>query len=244
MNPRVCALVPTFDNPRTVGEVSRSLRGHVEHVLVVDDGSGAEARAALDRLAQEPGIEVLRRATNGGKGAAVKQGFEHALAQGFTHALQVDADGQHAIEDVPAMLSACRGRPEALVLGAPVFDESAPAARLWGRQITTFWARVECGSGAVGDALCGFRVYPLEAAIASGTRGDHMDFDPEIAVRMAWRGAPIVHVPTRIRYRTEVEGGVSHFRLLRDNAAITRMHSRLMLEKIGRALLGRLGARR
>src|SRR5687768_9518073 len=99
---RYCALIPTFDNPRTVRGVVESLRPHVERVIVVDDGSGPEARAVLEAVAREDLADVVRRDVNGGKGAAVKDGFRRARELGFTHALQVDADGQHEIADVPA----------------------------------------------------------------------------------------------------------------------------------------------
>ncbi len=234
MTLRPCALVPTYDNPATLRDVVRRVREHLADVLVVDDGSGPEARAVCEALAAEGLARVVRRARNGGKGAAVKDGFRAARGQGFTHALQVDADGQHAIEDIPRLLDAARARPEALVLGQPVFDASAPKARRYGREITRFWTDVEAGGPVIGDPMCGFRVYPLDAAIAAGARGDAMDFDPEIAVRLVWMGVPVVNVPTRVRYVSRAEGGVSHFRMVRDNALISWMHTRLMLTRIAR----------
>lgn len=231
---RPCALVPTYDNPATLRDVVLRVREHLADVVVVDDGGGPEARAVCEALAAEGLARVHRRARNGGKGAAVKDGFRVARGQGFTHALQVDADGQHCLEDIPRLLDAARARPEALVLGQPVFDASAPKARRYGREITRFWTGVEAGGPVIGDPMCGFRVYPLDAAIASGTRGDAMDFDPEIAVRMVWMGVPVVNVCTRVRYISLAEGGVSHFRMVRDNALISWMHTRLMLTRIAR----------
>lgn len=233
---RPCGLVPTYDNPATVRGVVTRLRAHLDDVLVVDDGSGPEAREVLEALAREGLARVHHRAHNGGKGAAVKTGLALARGLGFTHALQVDADGQHDLDDVPRLLDAARARPEALVLGAPVFDESAPRSRLRARQITIFWTNFEAGAGVITDPMCGFRVYPVEAALAAGARGDAMDFDPEVAVKMVWGGAPVVNVPTRVRYVLRAEGGVSHFRLVRDNALISWMHTRLSLTRIARWL--------
>lgn len=233
---RPCGLVPTYDNPATVRGVVTRLRAHLDDVLVVDDGSGPEAREVLEAIAREGVARVHHRAHNGGKGAAVKTGLALARDLGFSHALQVDADGQHDLDDVPRLLDAARGRPEALVLGAPVFDESAPRSRMRARRITIFWTNFEAGAGVITDPMCGFRVYPVEAALAAGARGDTMDFDPEIAVKMVWRGAPVVNVPTRVRYVPRAEGGVSHFRLVRDNALISWMHTRLSLARIARWL--------
>jgi glycosyltransferase involved in cell wall biosynthesis len=233
---RPCVLVPTYNNPATLRDVVTRARAHLPDVVVVDDGSGPEARAVCEALAAEGLARVFHRARNGGKGAAVKDGFRVAREAGFTHALQVDADGQHALDDIPRLLDAARARPEALVLGQPEFDASAPKARRYGREITRFWTRVEAGGPVIADPMCGFRVYPLAAAMASGTRGDAMDFDPEIAVRLVWAGVPVVNVPTRVRYIPRAEGGVSHFRMVRDNALISWMHTRLMLTRIARWL--------
>ena len=54
------------------------------------------------------------------------------------------------------------------------------------------------------------------------------DFDPEAAVRLAWRGVQPVNVDAEVRYPAASEGGVSHFRYGRDNALLTWMHVRLM----------------
>lgn len=226
MSVRACAVVPTYDNPLTVERVVEAVGRHVP-VLVVDDGSAAPARAVLDALAARGAATVLRHERNRGKGAAVKTGLSAARERGFTHALQVDADGQHDLADVPRFLEAARDAPEALVLGEPLFDASAPAGRLRGRKVSIFWATLETGGRVIADPLCGFRVYPVEAALRAGTRGDRMDFDAEIAVRMVWGGSPVVNLPTRVRYLAPEEGGVSHFRMFRDNVRISWAHARL-----------------
>jgi glycosyltransferase involved in cell wall biosynthesis len=228
-----CALVPTYDNPDTIGPVVDRVRTWLPDVIVVDDGSREPGRQAVQALASTPRVHVHRRGKNGGKGAAVKDGFRIAHGLDFTHALQIDADGQHQLEDIPRFLEAARAQPWALILGAPLFDASAPKARLIGRQITRFWANLETyGKRVIQDPMCGFRVYPLDAAIRADAKGNAMDFDPEIAVRMVWGQTPVVNLPTRIRYLTREAGGVSHFRRVRDDALISWMHTRLMLGAI------------
>ncbi len=236
---RPCAVIPTYDNPTTIRAVVERVRAHLADVIVVDDGSGPAGREAVAALEADGLARVVRRARNGGKGAAVKDGLRAASAHGFTHALQVDADGQHALEDVPRLLEIAERRPTALVLGAPVFDASAPKSRLRARQITLFWTRLEVGGRAIADPMCGFRVYPVEAALAANAWGDAMDFDPEIAVRLVWAGLPVVNVPTRVRYISRDDGGVSHFRLFRDNVLISWMHTRLVTRALLRLLSGR-----
>lgn len=233
---RACVIIPTYDNPHTIADVVQSAREHVPDVIVVDDGSAAPAQRVLAELAARGEAQVIRREHNGGKGAAVKQGFAVALAQGFTHALQIDADGQHCSADIPVFLETARQRPEALILGSPQFSADAPKARLWGRLISVFFVHLETGGRVIQDPLCGYRVYPLAAALACAPRSDHMEFDPEIAVRMVWRGVPVHNLTTAVRYVSRAQGGVSHFKLVRDNLRISLMHSRLMT----RMIMGRL----
>jgi acyl-coenzyme A synthetase/AMP-(fatty) acid ligase len=236
---RPCVLVPTYDNPDTITDVVRGIRRYLSDVVVVDDGSGERARRAIEALGSAGLAHVVRHEHNLGKGAAVKSGFQAALALGFTHALQVDGDGQHTLEDIPRFLEAAALDPTRLVLGAPIFDASVPAARLYGRRISVFWAGIETSGRVISDPLCGFRVYPLASALACTPRARRMDFDPEIAVRMVWHGVPVLNLETRVRYLPRDQGGVSHFQMVRDNVRISLMHTRLACLALLRALLGR-----
>lgn len=224
---RFCVVIPTYNNPVTLRPVVEAARLAVPDVLVVNDGSDAVGTAACAALAQEGLAVVVHRQVNGGKGAAVKRGLKSAADAGFTHAVQVDADGQHDLSQLAAFVQAARENPSALVLGYPQYDATVPSVRLQARRITKFWVDLEVGRGVVTDAMVGFRVYPIAQALAVGTRGDRMDFDVEIAVRLAWAGVPIVNLPVGVRYLTEEEGGLSHFQPIRDNLRLGWMHSRL-----------------
>jgi glycosyltransferase involved in cell wall biosynthesis len=228
--------VPTFDNEATLERVVRSVGAHVARVIVVDDGSGPLARAVASSIASQGLAHVVFRGQNGGKGAAVKTGLAEALRLGFSHAVQIDADGQHSASDVPELLDASRRDPRALVLGQPIFDGTAPRGRRIARKVSVFFCALETWSLAVGDPLCGFRVYPVAEALAAGASGDAMDFDPEIAVRLVWAGHPTIHVSTHVRYFTPSEGGRSHYRLGRDTWLISWMHTRLCCASLGRLL--------
>ncbi len=236
---RPCMLVPTYDNPDTIRSVVLRVRKHLAEVVVVDDGSHETGRKACEAIAAERLAHVVHREKNGGKGAAVKTGFVEAFRLGYTHAFQVDADGQHQLDDVPRFLEIARANPDALILGAPLFDESAPKARQVGRKITIFWVDLETGGRVITDPMCGFRVYPLAEAVAVRVSADMMDFDPEVAVRLVWRGVPVINLPTKVRYVSREEGGVSHFRLFKDNFLISWMHTRLCVQKIFGTLIGR-----
>jgi polyprenyl-phospho-N-acetylgalactosaminyl synthase len=225
---RICALLPSYDNPATVRATVLAVRAHLPDVLLVDDGSGPEGQAACAAIAAEGLAQLERRPVNGGKGAAVKTGLQAARARGYTHVFQIDSDGQHDVARIPEFLEVARAHPDVLLMGYPVYDASAPLSRRFARRWSAFWIGLEVGDrDRIRDALVGFRVYPVAAALAAGARTDRMDFDVEIAVRMAWAGTPVINLPVGVRYLSAAQGGVSHFRMVRDNVAFVRLHVRL-----------------
>lgn len=240
-----CVVVPTYDNPLTIRQVVLEARAHVPDVIVVDDGSHEAGRDACARLEAEGLARVVRRERNGGKGRAVRDGLRAAWEAGFTHAAQVDGDGQHGIAQLREFLRVARDNPTALLLGYPDYRGAVPWVRRLARKITDFWTAIELGGrGIARDVMVGFRVYPLVAALEAPVRGERMDFDIEIAVRMAWAGVPIINLPVEIRYLAAEEGGVSHFQHLRDNLRFIWLHSRLCTIKSVRFFRRLLGFER
>ncbi|MDU7097266.1 MAG: glycosyltransferase [Enterobacter sp.] len=101
---RPCVLIPCYNHGAMIASVLSRLAPFGLPCLVVDDGSDAVTRRELERLAAEqPQMTLVRLAQNAGKGAAVIRGLEECARTGYTHAVQVDADGQHAIEDIPKL---------------------------------------------------------------------------------------------------------------------------------------------
>lgn len=226
-------LIPSYNPGSKVFETVRAARAQWQPIWVIVDGSTDGTPASLAAMAHDdPGLEVFVRPANEGKGAAVLQGLTEALRRGFTHALVMDCDGQHPADRIPAFMAASAARPEAMVLGDPVFDASAPALRVKGRRISNWWTNLETLWAGIHDSLCGFRVYPI-APLAAEMRASpgmrRFDFDVEAVVRLSWRGVPAVNLPARIRYFSAAQGGVSHFNYWRDNALLAAMHSRLFL---------------
>lgn len=226
---RLCAIIPTYNNPRTIEDVVARVRQHIGDIVVVDDGSDEAARGVVERLSSAGVCEVVVRPCNGGKGAAVKTGLQWAADHTFDYALQIDADLQHDPDDIPRLIEALGNDTTAqtLVLAQPRFDASAPRGRLFARKITYVMAMVETLSRRVGDPLCGFRIYPVDATLCANARGNAMDFDPEIAVRLVWAGCRVAHVQTLVVYRGAADGGVSHYRGIADTVLIAAAHVRL-----------------
>ena len=239
---RICAIIPSHNHWRVTEAVIAGCRAQGLPVFLIDDGSSEPARSALAALGAGDlgGGQFYRCAENLGKGGAVLQGFQLAMAAGFTHALQIDADGQHDIAALPRLIAAARAEPAALVTGVPVYDASIPTGRAIGRWITHVWVWIETLSFAIRDSMCGFRVYPLAAVarmLADGEQiGRRMDFDTDIMVRLFWRGSPVINVPVAVTYPAD---NISNFDLWRDNCRISLMHTRLVFTLLWRLLSGR-----
>ncbi len=231
-------LIPSYNPGPKVYETVRQARQYWNPVWVVVDGSTDGTAHGLQQMAAaDPGLTVIVLPANVGKGAAVLAGLGQATSHGFTHALTMDSDGQHPAELIPRFMIESIRQPRCMVLGKPVFDASAPALRVKGRQVSNWWANLETLWAGIGDSLFGFRVYPVEPlrAVMRGQRWmRRFDFDPEAVVRLCWHGVMPVNIDAPVRYFTPDEGGVSHFRYLRDNTLLTWMHSRLLLGFLAR----------
>jgi glycosyltransferase involved in cell wall biosynthesis len=225
-------LIPSYNPGPKVFETVRAARQFWNPVWVVVDGSTDDSPQRLQGMAaQDEGLSVIRLAHNRGKGAAVLHGLRLAQKQGFTHALTMDSDGQHPAALIPQFMAVSAAHPEAMVLGDPVFDASAPSIRLKGRKISNWWTNLETLWVGVHDSLFGFRVYPIAPLIAVMRYQPWMrrfDFDVEVAVRLCWRGTQPINLNAPVRYFRPEEGGVSHFNYFRDNVLLTWMHMRLV----------------
>ncbi len=226
---RPLILIPSYNTGPILFKTVASVANCGNPVWVVIDGSTDGSPQLLENFKDEK-LQVIFLQKNSGKGAAVLHGLRKAIAAGFTHILSIDADGQHPAASIPSFLELSAAHPEAAVFGRPIFDGSAPPLRVNGRKVSNFWANLETLGWGVDDSLFGMRLYPaadLLAVLESTKFARRFDFDPEVAVRLAWKGVPIINLPTPVRYPSKEEGGISQFRYIRDNVLLTRMHIRL-----------------
>lgn len=225
-------LIPSYNSGHRLAETLRETCSIWRDVWVVIDGSTDGSDLELESKGVE-GVRILRLAQNSGKGAAVLHGLRLASEEGFTHALVMDADGQHPVEMIRVFMEVSRKNPDSFVCGVPQFGPDAPAARVKGRRVGNFFSRLEtlwCGAR---DSLFGFRVYPVAPSIrilAMGGSGRRFDFETVLGVRLTWAGLDCINIPARVTYPPASEGGVTHFRYLRDNLLLLRAHIRLLLE--------------
>ncbi len=223
-------LIPAYNPGPLLESTVAAALSNWSPVWVQVDGSTDASHMGLTAGRTE-GLEVDVDPRNCGKGAAVLKGAQRALKSGFTHVLVMDADGQHPAERIGDFMEASARNPNAVICGRPLFGSDAPLVRRLGRKLSVLMVSLETRGKGAEDPLFGFRVYPLEVLIKvlSGTgRGRRYDFDPEVAVRLAWAGVPALNQDAACRYIKGEEGGVSHFRYVRDNLRMVAMHIRLI----------------
>ena len=229
----ICIIIPCFNHTEKLTDIIRQFVDKKLNVILVDDASDTHHSEIMDSLAtQLKNIHLIRHQTNQGKGGAVVTGLLAAEKLGYSHALQIDADGQHDLDDIEKFIAQAEAKPKALISGCPVYDDSIPKSRLYGRSITHFWVCIETLSRKVKDTMCGFRVYPLSTTckLLTSTRvGKRMDFDIEIMVRLAWKNIEMIFIPTKVHYPVD---GTSHFRPFEDNVKISWLHTRLCVGMI------------
>lgn len=224
-----CVVIPVYNHHLVIASVVERIRHFGLDCFLVDDGSEPQCRSVLEQIAlNDSGVTLIRFADNCGKGVAVCTGLEAAATAGFSHALQVDADGQHNIDDIPRFIACARQHPDAVVSGSRIYGQ-VPASRRYGRKLTDGLVYLHTLSQAIADSMCGYRVYPLTETMTLLQHckvGKRMDFDTDILVRLYWQGVQVQHVTTPVIYQADIP---SHFDLLRDNLRISKMHLRLFL---------------
>jgi len=239
---KFCFVIPNYNHVRSFDSLIRAVKQFDYPIYIINDASDPNAKLLFEQLVEEDSqLHLINHEQNKGKGGAVKTGLRAAYSHGYTHAIQIDADGQHQIDDIGRFIELSRQFPSKVISGKPVYDESIPMHRYLARYITHFWVCVETLSMSLKDTMCGFRVYPLSETIQlinNTQTGNRMDFDIEILVRLYWAGVKTHFIETSIIYP---EDGLSHFRSLEDNLLISWLHTRLffgMLIRIPRLLRG------
>jgi glycosyltransferase involved in cell wall biosynthesis len=216
-------VVPAYEPPEALEWVAdRRVQEAFSQIVVVDDGSSAALQKPFLGLANLPKTQVLRHATNLGKGAALKTGLRAAartwrsgMANGVVTA---DADGQHAIEDVLAIAEAFIQTSGPLILGARQLGAGVPWANQFGNRISCLALRTLLGL-KLADTQTGLRAIPealIPELLDSPLNG--YDFEMEMLLLAHRRGLPIREI--RIQTIYPPGHGSSHFRPIRDTIRV------------------------
>lgn len=224
---RICVVVPTYNNERTIADVLQRIRIYTSNIIVVNDGSTPETKAAI--VAAFPELpDMVEYTPNRGKGYALMQGFRRAVEMGYRHSITIDSDGQHFPEDIPALMECYQAHRGALIVGARnLTADNMPAQNTFANKFSNFWFHLQTGI-RLEDTQSGFRLYPLDRINLRWPITPRYEAELELLVFSAWRGTPVVSVPVRVYYPPEGER-VSHFRPFHDFFRISVLNSILCI---------------
>lgn len=223
----VCAVIPTYQNAKTLLQVVADVHRVVDTVFVMDDGSNDGTAALLDKATgNERPEKVLTHPKNCGKGAALKTGLTYARQQGFRYAVTVDADGQHRADDIPALLKAVEEEPDALAIGSRGLQhENMPAKSTFANRFSNFWFALQTLQ-RLPDTQSGLRVYPLRCLHGLRWMSARYEAELTLLVFSAWAGVKLLPVPVSVYYPPR-DQRVTHFRPGRDFTRISVLNTLL-----------------
>jgi len=198
----VLVVIPTYDERENIGSIVSRLHAAVPaaDVLVVDDNSpDGTGKLADEMAAADPRIRVLHRTAKDGLGAAYLAGFAEALDGMHQVVVEMDADGSHAPEDLPALLDALRDAD--LVLGSRYVPGGAvrnwPAHREWLSRGGNLYSRLALGV-PIKDITGGYRVFRrqvLEELDLGEVASQGYCFQVDVAYRAVQAGFRVREVP-------------------------------------------------
>ena len=193
---RVHALVPAFNEARTIAKVVTGLFPHVAAVCVVDDGSTDGTADAARRA----GADVMMNPGDRGKGTAIRSGLARLLERDCSHVLLIDGDLQHLPEEAPLLIAEAERTGADVVLGERRFDRRAmPASRYHANRIGSLALSRFLGV-AIRDTQCGFRLFKADVLRSLRLTARGYDIETEMLVKLKRRGGVIASVPITAVY--------------------------------------------
>lgn len=195
------AVIPCYNEARTIGGIVKSITVMGMTVLVIDDGSIDNT----ERMALDNGAIVLRHKRNLGKGYSIREGMRHVLGKtNFEWMIMMDADGQHHPEDIPLLMSATGGEGVDMVIGNRMLHtKTMPSARYWTNRFMS-WVISGICKLHIPDTQCGFRLLKAEALKKLKLTSEKYDIESEMLIQAAQKGLKIASAPIQTIYGDEV----------------------------------------
>jgi glycosyltransferase involved in cell wall biosynthesis len=220
---KICVLIPTYNNEKTLKRVIDGVLDYTEDIIVVNDGSTDATKKILRSYSH---IEVIDLPENKGKGNGLKIGFRKAKKLGYHYAITIDSDGQHYPDDIPVFVKALLNEKEDVLLigNRNMSQDGIPKKSSFGNRFSNFWFWFETGI-KLEDTQSGYRLYPLHK-IPKKYFTPKFEFEIEIIVRTAWRHVPVKNVPVKVLY--DPAERVSHFRPFKDFTRISILNTILV----------------
>lgn len=237
---RIAVVVPAFNEADKIARTVRSVPGFVDHIIVVDDGSGdGTGRIAL--RSQRRGLEVVRHAKNRGVGAAIATGYRRARALDADVTAVMAGDSQMDPADLATLIAPVVSGGADYAKGNrfawPGVTREMPTARLVGNVVLSLLTRLATGYRHVFDSQCGYTAANRRAlaVILSGPVFARYGYPNDLLARLSSRRAQVVDVPVRPVYGPGWRSGI---RLRKVAVPLTFVLLRAMFGRLRRRLAG------
>ena len=223
---KICVIIPTYNNERTLKRVIDGVLEITDDLIVINDGATDSTSRILKKYTD---ITQIYLPKNKGKGNALRVGFKKAEELGYEFSITIDSDGQHYPEDIAVFVNQLEfeTNKNILLIGSRNMNQEAvPGGSSFGNKFSNFWYKVET-SIQLKDTQSGFRLYPLKELNKIKFYTSKFEFEIENIVKAAWKGIIVKNVPVKVLY--DEQERVSHFRPFKDFARISLLNTWLVL---------------
>lgn len=197
---KICALIPSYNESKTIGLLVRSVKAKGLDVVVVDDGS-------VDRtaeIARDSGAKVLRRKQNKGKGTSLKEAFRYALDKDYDAVVTMDADGQHSPSDISNFIDVAKKADVAIIVGNRMSSsKNMPPVRWLTNKFMSFVISKICRQ-SIPDSQCGFRLFKKEALKALDLTSANYEIESEALIEACRKNLKIKFIPIQAIYAQQI----------------------------------------
>lgn len=193
---KICVLIPSFNEEKTIGWLVRAVREFNYDVFVIDDGS----RDRTAQFASENGAEVLINKKNLGKGASLRKAFDVLMHRDYDCIVTMDGDGQHLPEDLIHFARLFEEKRPGIIVGNRMMKpKGMPLIRWLTNKFMSFVLSKMCKQH-VFDTQCGYRLIDMEVLKKLKLSTEKFEIESEMLIEAALNGFKIESVPITTVY--------------------------------------------
>jgi glycosyltransferase involved in cell wall biosynthesis len=197
---RICVVIPTHNEARTINYLVRRVREQGLDVLVIDDGSSDDT----SKEAQMAGATLIRHITNKGKGFSLREGFDFVLKNKYDAVLTIDGDGQHDPANIKDFIAVMRHYKAAIIIGNRMQKtKNMPFVRFLTNKFMSFIISRICRQ-AIPDSQCGFRLISADVLNNLELSTDNFEIESEVLIKASRKNYQIKSVPIKTIYKGEI----------------------------------------
>ena len=222
---RVAVILPSLDPDDKFSRVVDGLVANgFQHIVIVDDGSGAAHQRFFEDAARFPQCTVLHHGVNTGKGRALKTAFEHVRRElpELEGVITIDGDGQHLLPDIVACAERMLEKGDKVVLGCRDFDApGVPPRSVAGNKTTSRLFKLFYGI-TISDTQTGLRAIPRRFLDRfCEMEGERFEYETNMLLQMKKQHIAFVEQPIATVY--DPEDYSSHYNAFKDSWRILKI---------------------